>query len=231
MIKHHSIFFFFLILQLLAVGKSYSQPVKVTQDFRTRTALGVEKELLKNLTMKGETEIGFQKNASQLAKVFGEIALNYEIAKFLESEIAYRYTHNRKGYTDNFKQTHLFSASIEASKRIDQIKGFYRIQFQNDDEDFAVYEKSKKSENILKNRIKLNYKIRGTKLTPYVSSELYHAISEKLWDAQKIKWVAGINYSVRKTQDAKLYFRIDRELTPYIPYMYYTCGVSYNFSL
>ncbi len=231
MIKHHSIFFFFLILQLLAVGKSYSQPVKVTQDFRTRTALGVEKELLKNLTMKGETEIGFQKNASQLAKVFGEIALNYEIAKFLETEIAYRYTHNRKGYTDNFKQTHLFSASIEASKRIDQIKGFYRIQFQNDDEDFAVYEKSKKSENILKNRIKLNYKIRGTKLTPYVSSELYHAISEKLWDAQKIKWVAGINYSVRKTQDAKLYFRIDRELTPYIPYMYYTCGVSYNFSL
>lgn len=231
MIKHHSIFFFFLILQLLAVGKSYSQPVKVTQDFRTRTALGVDKELLKNLTMKGETEIGFQKNASQLAKVFGEIALNYEIAKFLETEIAYRYTHNRKGYTDNFKQTHLFSASVEASKRIDQIKGFCRIQFQNNDEDWALHETSKKTENILKNRFKVNYKVKGSNYAPYASAELYHSISGNQWDAQKIKWVAGINYSVRKTQDAKLYIRIDRELTPYIPYTYYTCGFSYNFSL
>ncbi|MDA3930783.1 MAG: DUF2490 domain-containing protein [Prolixibacteraceae bacterium] len=201
--------------------------MKVINDLRLRSSLAVEKEFFDQLTLMGEIELGLEQDVSKLGKFCGELGLEYAAFKFLDVTVSYRYTKNRKNYSEEYKYTNMFAASIDVKQKLDRFKLYYRMKYQSLDEDQNWQESTSSSKNLLKNRLKLKYNIKGSKISPYVSTELYLVKGVIGIDATKLKSIVGFEYNLKKWGDLKMYYRIDQELTQYIPYRFHTLGVSY----
>ena len=213
----------FLILYPLLF---FAQSVKVIGDLRSRSSFGVEKEIGKKLTLNGDFEIGLEENISKLGKLHGEFQVGYFVLKNVDFQIAYRFTKNRKNYSEEYKYTHMLSAASSYSHKIDRFKLYHRIKYQNVDED-EMFTGEAASRNIVKYRFKTKYNIRKSKLSPYISSELYTAFGVSGFDFSKLKSIIGFEVDMDEFGEVKLYYRNDYELTNYIPYNFHTLGMAY----
>lgn len=224
----------FLIVILLFVFKAplllEAQSMKVVQDFRTRTTLGIEKELTKQLNIYTELESGLEENISYLGKLHAEGGFEYEFFRFLDLQASYRFSKNRKNYSDEYKYTHRLALAAQISHEVKRLKMYYRLQYQNTDED-ALEAIPQKFENLIRNRLKFKYNVWGSKIDPFCYTELYLLAGNNGIDATKLKTLAGIEFPVSNKVEIKLYYRNDRELSNYIPYTYHTTGMSIYFEL
>lgn len=222
------IYLLFLTIFIILPLSSFSQDVKVVRDLRLRNTLSIEKKITKKLLIFGEAEIGLEKDIGQMGKLHGEIGIGYSPLKFLSFESKYRYTKNRKNFSEEFKFTHLLAFSAEGKYKFNRLRTYYRLQYQNIDEEQITDKTDKPNRNLLKNRIKLKYNIKGSKLTPYFAPELYVSVGQMGIVVTKLKTIAGVEYEFNKNQKVKFYYRNDKEMTTYLPYMYHTLGLSYN---
>lgn len=212
-------------LQLLA------QNVKVVSDLRSRSSLKIDKAIFNTLNLYGEVELGMEQNISKLGKLLAETGITYSPFRFLDFETHYRLTKNRRNYTDRYKYTHQFALSAEAKHKIDRTRFYYRLQYQNIDDDATSFTAVAEHRNIYKNRLKVKYNIRKSKINPFASTELYFIPGTKNIDATRLKSLFGIEYNLPKKNEIKIFYRNDRELTNYIPYTYHTIGFSYLIKL
>jgi len=217
-----------LLIVILFPAIINAQNVKVINDLRSRSSIAVSKGLYKDFEIFSELEIGLEENLSKLGKLHAEIGLNYSPYKFLKLEAKYRYTKNRKDYSEEYKYTNLISLSAEAKKKIDRFTLYYRFQYQNNDDE-SLWDGYDNEIDVYKNRLKLKYNIWGTKLEPYLSSEIYIQNGIDGIDATKLKTICGIEYPLAKYITSKAFYRNDRELTNFIPYTYHTFGFQLNF--
>lgn len=208
-----------------------AQNVKVVNDFRSRASFKIDKEVFNKLKLYGEIELGMEQNSSKLGKLLAETGITYSPLKFLDFETHYRLTKNRRNYTDRYKYTHQFALSAEAKQKIDRARLYYRIQYQNIDDDATTYTSFAEHRNIYKNRLKVKYNIRKSKFTPFASTEIYIIPGTKNIEATKLKSMIGMEYNLPKKNEIKIYYRNDRELTNYLPYTYHTLGFSYLIKL
>ena len=223
-------FFLFIYFLLFLPTLLFSQNMKVINDLRSRTSLGIVKKLTNNLTAFSEVELGLEEDISKLGKIHAEGGLVYSPFKFLDLDAKYRFTKNRKNYSEEYKYTHMVALSAEAKYKIDRLKLYYRFQYQTIDDDATSNQSNDTNRNIYKNRLKLKYNLKGTKLTPYAYSEIYILAGINGIGATKLKTIAGFEYPLKKHHEIKLYYRNDKELTNYIPYMYHTMGFSYTYN-
>lgn len=217
-----------IIIAFLAPSLLFSQDVKVINDLRSRTSLSVSKRIFKDFEIFSEFELGLEENISKLGKLQGEIGINYSPIKFLDIEAKYRYTKNRKNYSTEYKYTNLIALAADAKYKIKDLKLYYRLQFQSRDDE-SLWNGTDDESNVYKNRLKLKYNVKRTKLTPYLSSEVYVQTGINGIDATKLKTKVGLEYPVSKVGTIKLYYRNDRELADFIPFTYHTIGFSCNF--
>lgn len=219
-----------ILIFIFAFTELNAQYVKVVGDLRSRTSVGVQKTLFDKLDLFADTELGLEQNLSKFGKFKGEAGLTYSPFKFLDVEAAYRFSKNRKNYGNNYKYTHTFLASMQLKQKIERFKLSYRLQYQNIDDDATTYTAPVEYRNIYKNRFKVEYNISKSKITPYISSELYLPTNRKGLYVGKLKSMVGIEYKIPWTKHSlKAYYRYDREITSYIPYTYHTLGLSFLF--
>ncbi|MFA9392623.1 MAG: DUF2490 domain-containing protein [Prolixibacteraceae bacterium] len=223
------VFIFFVAVLLISPVLAQAQNVKVIRDLRSRTSIGAEKEIFNNLELFGNVEFGLEQDLEKIGKIHGEIGTNYSPFKFLAIEASYRYTKNRKNYKDEYKYNHTYAIAMEADYKFDRFKTSYRIQYQNVDDEANWFASSDKTNNLVRNRVKLKYNIKGFKIEPYISTELYTP-----WDfaglyASKLKTYIGCEYKVKEVGVLKVYYRNDKELTQFLPYSYHTLGIDFTF--
>lgn len=209
----------------------HAQNVKVVRDLRSRTYFGIEKEIIKNLEVFGELELGLEQDLEKIGKIHGEFGTSYAPLKFLSFEAKYRYTKNRKNYKDEYKYTNTLALAAEADYKFDRFKAYYRIQFQNVDDESSWFNSTEAAKNIVRNRVKLKYNIKGFKLDPFVSTELYASHNYDAWEASKLKTYVGCEYKIKDVGVLKFYYRNDRELVQYLPYAYHTLGLGFTLKL
>ncbi|HOO84456.1 MAG TPA: DUF2490 domain-containing protein, partial [Prolixibacteraceae bacterium] len=181
----------FIFVYLIAFSGVNAQYVKVVGDLRSRTSVSVQKTLFEKLDLYTEAELGLEQNISKIGKLKAEAGLTYSPFKFLDVEAAYRFSKNRKNYGNNYKFTHTVMASLQVKQNIERFKLSYRLQYQNIDDDATTYTAPNEYRNIYKNRLKLEYNIRKSKITPFISSELYLPTNRTGLYASKLKSIAG----------------------------------------
>lgn len=59
-----------------------------------------------------------------------------------------------------------------------------------------------KGKNVLRSRLKVEYKIKPVRLTPFVSAELFNA-----WDVQKVRYTIGTEWKMTKQHSLELAYR------------------------
>lgn len=223
MIRHLLIF-----VLLFNISTVYSQGVKVIRDLRLRTGLGIEKEFFKELTVYGETAVEFEHDMSLLGKYYAEAGLTYRFFGFLDPALEYRYTYNRKSFSNEFNNRHRIAFHVQARKKMDRLRFYYRLRYQSQDDDLAFYNETRTDQSILKNRVKLKYNLKGTKLSPYCSSELYLYIQDN-FSAGKIKATFGGEYDLDRFGELIFYYRLERELGSSVPYLFGTFGLFFSY--
>lgn len=168
------------------------------------------------LTKKWKTGIEFQarfdQDLTRLNTVFISTYLNYELSNFIKTEYSYRFTMD-PGKTE-FRQRHT----------LDFIFGNW-IDFLSEDSRFSfdtrlrgTFEYFPQDQNETELRLKgvLKYNLKGTKIEPYLSSELfYHFQDQIIYTANEVttrgainKWRlrAGLSIPLNKRHELKTFY-------------------------
>lgn len=222
--------FYITILLFICFLTSNAQEIKVIQDFRLRSSVTVEKKFFNELTIRGEGAFELEKDMSQFGKYYLETGATYNFFNFLEANLDYRHIWNRKSFSNEFKQANRYALHLQASKKIDRLKLYYRVRYQTLDDDFQLFELNEPAKNILRNRIKLKYNLKGTRLSPKISSELYLHVNDD-FNPLKIKTLIGGEYALKKLGEISVYYKNERELRSTVPYTFSSIDVNFKIIL
>lgn len=203
--------------------------MKVVNDFRMRNEIGVEKALFEKWEMQFETVFKLENDVSRLDEIDFDLAMSYDIVSFITLGLGYRLELNKDN--DNiYQQRNRLHGDMRITMQRRLFELQWRFRYQTlDDEDLA-YLTTHRAENIIRNRLEVEYNISGSELAPFISAEHYGTLNDNREFGIKMRYMAGLAHGIGNHHDIELYYRINRELNHHLPYTYHYLGVGYEFS-
>jgi len=222
----NKILLFILPLFLTFQGNSQGTPAAWFE-------LGFSKELVKNLKVEFNPELRLQGDYKMDSYIL-EGGLSYKVIKYLTIASYYRY----EDAWDYKKKTGAYKGQLKLNRLAFDIKPeieWYRFNFQlrlrytN-----GLFEYNNVAE--FRYRAKIEYNIKGIKMVPFASVELFQdnsiseldmeLISGPLKNIYKIRYTAGLGYDFNKNNSASLFYRLqeNRIKNSYINIL----GLGYN---
>ncbi len=171
-----------------------------TEKFGTWIELTFTKKFLKDFEFSFIPEIRLQDNFTVDEYIF-EGKLGYDPFKFLGFAAAYRLNTNVKKNENEISHSAVFD--VTGKTDFGRFKGSLRARFTNDTDGGDVPWES----FYFRPRAKLAYNIKGVKIEPYVSYEVFHSFREN--EIFKSRIDAGFNRKFRKKHEAGLYYRLN----------------------
>lgn len=171
---------------------------EVENDFQTRTEVKLSVKPLKNLEFSLTPMLRFNDNL-----VFDQYLLEgelvYKPVKNFSFGAAYRYIGNQtnKNGMENYGRYTFFA---EAEKKWDRFKPSVKLSYTNYADDDA-------NDTYLRYKTGLEYNIPKSKLTPEISVEAFHDLTNS--NFHKIRYSAGLNYKLFKNNSISLGYKYD----------------------
>lgn len=146
--------------------------------------------------------------------------LSYEPVDFLSLSAAYRIKTNVKTKGNEVSHRYLFDASLK--KEVGRFTPSFRARLTN-------YNDTKEDSKVtfIRPRVKVAYDIKGNKIQPYTSYELFHDIQNKL--TEKGRFDVGFTRKLGEYHRIGLYYRLQHyyDSTPSINIL----GIDYRFKI
>lgn len=209
-----------------------------TDDTGLWMGASVEKKLSKKWSIEAEGEYRLMDDMQTTDRFSIGLSTSYKIMRWLKADAGYDYLHSREpgeytGSGNYYKSAywcprHRVHASLAATAKLTKNLRLslrerwvytYRPSFDrnriNVDEHSAQYgiitakEEDGKCKNALRSRLLLDYKIKKSGFTPFVSLEAYTATGGKDGDfgnLQKLRYSLGTEYEFTKHHAVKLYY-------------------------
>ena len=187
----------FLILFILFV--SYNSINAKTDKFGTWIELTFTKKFLKDFEFSIIPEFRLQDDFTMDEYIL-EGKLGYEPFKFLDFATSYRYNTNVRDKGNEISHNIVFDATGKV--KFDRFDASLRTRFTNDSDSGDIPWET----FYFRPRIKLKYNIKGSKIDPYVSYELFYNI--KLNDFYKGRFDVGISRDFGKHHEIELCYRL-----------------------
>ena len=186
-----------LLFLILVSVTSLSVNAK-TKKFGTWIELEFSKEFLKDFEFSFVPEIRLQDNFALDEYMFDGV-LSYEPWKFLKFSAAYRIKTNVKKKED--ETNHRLAFDVHGKEKVGRMEASLRVRYTNytDQLDDAPG-------IFLRPRIKLEYDIKGNKIRPFASYELFRNITDK--DFQKARFSVGFTRKMGSIHRVGMYYRL-----------------------
>jgi hypothetical protein len=187
-----------LVLLFLVSSTGFSQ----TKKFGTWIEFEFNKKIIKDLEFSFIPEVRFNDNFS-VDEYILEGKLNYELFKFLELAGSYRYNTEIKDNQNEIAHSAVFN--ITGKTGFDRFDASLRTRLTNDsdgDELRTFY---------FRPRAKLNYNIKGSKLEPYSSYELFINLREN--ELFKHRFDVGVKRKLGDNHRIGIYYRLQDYFT------------------
>jgi|GEM_PF-1487418 len=221
-----------LFLPLLLTFSGYSQNKPSTW-----FELGFSKEVVKNLKLEFNPELRLQDafnvdstNGFKMDSYILEGGLSYKLNKYLTFAGYYRFEEEYKakykrkldangnkivpkqyGYIYSNNSSNRLAFDIKSGFDLNRFGFQFRIRYTK-----GLYVNNDASE--FRYRAKIDYDIKGSKLVPFISVELFNdrsvtetdraLISGGLKDVDKIRYTGGLAYTINKNNEATLFYRL-----------------------
>jgi len=190
--------FLFLLVLFISISELKSQNIK-SNDLQLWAAFELEFKLFSDLSLQLSDEMRFEKNIDQLDCNLIDIGLQYKITDFLKVSATYRLKTRRDNTNDN-----VFLLASTASIDIDRFDFSYRVRYENE-----PYKENEKENNI-RNRLAVQYNIKGLSVSPFVSGEIFYRFLYNKGDRfNRYKLRIGIEYEPIKNQKIDLDYTHD----------------------
>ena len=191
---------FVLLLITVFSGQAHDGP-------STWLELEFSKKIVKNLKVEFNPELrllgGFKMDTYIL-----EGGLSYKLHKYLTVAGYYRYEneYDYKKSTGEYKgqiSSNRFAFDAKTGFDLNRFDFQFRLRYTNG-ADFDQTTDDRAS--YFRYRLKTEYDIKGSKLTPYISLEAFHDLINKEFD--KIRYTGGLNYPLNKNNELGLFYRL-----------------------
>ena len=187
-----------LSLFIFLIGFSIAQAK--TEKFGTWIEVDITKKFLKDFEFSIIPELRLQDDFTIDEYIF-EGKLGYDPFKFLGFAAAYRFNTNVKNNEDEISHSAVFD--VTGKTDIKRFNASLRARFTNDSDGGDVPWES----YYFRPRAKLSYNIKGKKVEPYVSYEVFHSFREK--EYYKARFDVGFSRKFNKMHEVGLYYRLN----------------------
>ena len=192
---------FLLILTILFSfgGYAQSQP-------STWIELGFSKTIIKNLKVEFNPELRLASGFEMDSYIF-EGGLSYKLNEYLtiagyyRFENEYNYREKRKIY--EWESSNRLAFDAKSGFNLDRFDIQIRLRYTNG-ADFDQTTSDKAS--YFRYRTKLDYDIKGSKLVPFISAEVFHDLILK--GVEKSRYTGGLAYPINKSNEISIYYRL-----------------------
>jgi len=189
-----------LLLFLFVCFLGYSSLQAKTEKFGTWIEVEITKKFLKDFEFSFIPELRLQDDFTVDEYIF-EGKLGYDPFKFLGFAAAYRLNTNVKKNENEISHSAVFD--VTGKTDFGRFSGSLRTRFTNDTDGGDVPWES----FYFRPRAKLAYNIKGVKIEPYVSYEVFHSFREK--EYYKGRFDVGFSRKIKKEHEIGLYYRLN----------------------
>lgn len=212
-----------VLIGILFTGMAFSQTVTndyqtVSNDFQTRMEVKLNLEPWDNLTLSLNPEVRLNESF-HVAKYMLESKISYEPLKGLSLGGSYRFIINPRTNKDT-EYLHRFAMFFSYKKKINRFEPSLRVKYTNYTEDKSLGE-------FLRYRAKLEYDIKGIKITPLLSAEAFHDITGN--QIYKMRYALGTDYKLSKHSSLELGYMLDYYMQDYRNKHIIKLGYKYKF--
>ncbi len=218
---------FYVLLTALSVGGVRAQG----DDFGVWLSAGVKKRVLPELDASVEGEFRTRDGLSDVDRWSLAAGLAYRICPYLKVDAGYTFIDsNREGgltgsgnnyYNDYWSARHRITASLTGRYVWNRLEFSLRERYQYTHRTATSVHKynassdvqkkndkqvAAKSTSVLRSRLQVEWNIRKSPFSPYVSCELYHDMSDG-WSLAKTRWTVGTGYKINKRHSLDVFYR------------------------
>ncbi|WP_288020079.1 DUF2490 domain-containing protein [Tenuifilum sp.] len=220
-----SIIFALLLVGLLFGMNTYSQ---VSRTFWTGANANLS--LSKKVDVSFSPEIRLIDDMS-IDKLILETDAKIKFHKLFQLGISYRYYrfHDDPG---EYFNAHRLGINVRTNIGLGRFKLSNRFYYFHRLINRYNYGYSIETQREFREGIKLSYNIKGSKIEPFIQSEIYFDVSpNETKEFSKIRFRTGIEYPLNKKSSIDLFFQLQDKLNTNNPLRTYTLGVYYNFDI
>lgn len=171
---------------------------EVENDFEYRTSVKMTFKPIKKLKLNFTPEVRLSDDFS-IDRYMLETGAVFKAAKILYLGAGYRFVVNPRDEKDT-EYLHRYEFTATVKKRIERFEPQFRLRYTNyaDDDD---------DDNYLRYKAAVGYDIKNCKLTPVLSAELFHKLSDN--SLHKMRYKLGLDYKLFKKNYLGVSYRLD----------------------
>jgi hypothetical protein len=218
---------FFVAVLLTGILESSAQ----RNDFELWTSFALRKNIGKSIRLELEEGVRFNQNSTALKKQYSDISVRYELNNYLSARFNYRYVIKNNLYRE-FSHRHRVNLDLTAGTDIKRWETSLRLRFQKKYIDVFSSDDYYIPDNLLRTKIKAEYDIAKSTLTPEISAEIYHSLnSENLLSHVRTRYTAAVSYELLKKLTGGIYYRIQMQRNRPDPLTSYILGIDFKYRI
>ena len=193
---------------LYFIGLMSCISIAAQDDFGSILSADVTKKITKGLNISFEEEFRTRSNFSEIERFSHALEVSYKPFSFLKTGGAYNlinFNHDKRGW--EIRHRYYFYAT--GSWDIRRFSFSLRERFQSTKRQGVEATANRANPKLyLRSRLKVDYNIRKSKITPFASAELFNTLNDPQKNGiNQWRGVAGIDYKLNKKNFIDLYYR------------------------
>lgn len=199
-------------------------------DFGIWMGADIKKKISSRFSLDFSQQALTRENSVQIDKFFSQFGLNYKLSKKLKLSISYRLIQNKE-IDFVYHYGNRLQTDLTLYQKIQNLKFYYRIRFQNQYADFFSSENGRNPKGVLRQRASLEYDF-GRRIVPGISAEyFYDGQSFIPNDLSGERYRATVNYEINNKNQIQVFYQFQNKWNVKLPVNSYIIGFMYGFDL
>jgi len=190
-------------------------------DVQLWTSVSVNQRVGKNWQWKLRQDFRMDNNISQKKNIFTQAEIRYRLNDNMKIGGLYRYSNRREDQADRHRIGFKYYYRYEWNR----LQVNYRFYYQHE------IQPNELAENMLRNRITINYNLKKSKVDPFVAVEQFFRIHHRANETRALRYTAGADIALTKKLDLVLYYRYQMQVNKRDPLHMDIFGFKLNYTL
>ena len=223
-IKFASVYILFAASTFLAVAQD--------TDFGSWIGVEFEKSISKKLSVEFEEEVRVFQDFSEIDRFATSLGGAWTFNKFLRAGAGYTWIYKHRVNRELWEHRHRYQIYLRGRYQINRFALTLRERFQSTYRDESVEGFKYNPRNYLRSRLQVAYDIRGAKIAPYTSAEMYYQLNNPRGnEVDNMRYTLGADWPLTKTLGMDTYLRLDQEMNVKNPVSYIILGIALKVGL
>jgi hypothetical protein len=203
-------------------------------DFGTWLGANISKDLTKKISLEFEEEVRIFNNFKEIDRFATGINGVYSLNKFLKSGLGYDWIYNHNVKKSFWENRHRYYAYVTGKVELGRFTLSLRERFQSTFYDLFIHDKESdySPHNYLRSRFEIDYDIKGSKLEPYISSEIHYQLNNPGGnEIDNWRYTAGLGFPLSKKINLDTYLRLNQDVNVKNPVNLWLLGINLSWKL